>query len=442
MIFAPQPANDFQRFYELYYAECRRRVPRIQAIAAKWRFEDLIPGLSDYDTRFIVADGMTVRDWCDMSAAVGEVHLDLCRRHPHWARNLEHLPGINLTWSELTDPARYYPEYPQWTFYHSEDDGRLAAAQHYLDGRTWSLEDRCFHLKKFCLFYGRYDRGIDPPVNLHEFENKYPLHSRFMHYFCPPLQSALCLLLERPVAGKLETVRLACGMFPETPVFREMRDAVERHYEVPELYAEPELTRLEDRLEDALVMLRGRLVPVIGDLVPDAADKSVTQWKADLDRVPVSPAMKVFDASRFSRLMKGRLRFYAHAPSGHFDSTWLIENELLRLRRNFFEIPFGTFREMTAGTKAGDPSAFIPDLVPALLTPEEARCTLEFARLTTGRWAPGTQKQTALRIADVFDGFFHALNKVARVVGEAGGRRQESGVRSQEAGGRGQCLRV
>lgn len=418
MRFAPRPENDFRRFYELYYAECRRRVPGIQAIAAKWRFEDLIPGLSDYDTRFIVADGMTVRDWCDMSTAVGEVHLDLCRRHPHWARNLEHLPGINLTWAELTDPAMYYPEYPQWTFYNTENPARLAAAQNYLAGRPWSLEDRVFHLKKFCLYHGRYDRKIDPAVNLHEFESKYPLHSRFMHYFCPPLQSALCLLLGRPVAGKMETVRLACEMFPGVPVFGEMCDAVERHYEIPELYVEPELSRLEDRLEAALEMLRGRLAPVIGDIVPGAADKSVAQWKAELNRAPVSPVMKIFDASRFSRLMKGRLRFYAHAPAGHFDSLWLIENELRRLGRNFFAIPFGTFWEAATGGKVADPATIVPRLVPDLLTPEEAHATLEFARLTPGHWAPGTQKQVAIEIAAVFDGFFHALNKVARVVAE------------------------
>lgn len=415
IVFAPRPANDFRRFHELYYAECRRRVPRIRAMAAKWRFEDLIPGLSDFDTRFIVADGMTVQDWCDMSAAVGEVHLDLCRRFPHWARNLEHLPGVNLTWTELTDPAMYYPEYPQWTFYNTEDPARLAAAERYLAGRPWSLEDRRFHLKKFCLFYGRYDRRIDPAVNLRAFESKYPLHSRFMHYFCPPLQAALGLLLGRPVAGKMEAVRLACEMFPDAPVFGEMRDAVERHYEVPALYVEPALSRLEDRLEAALDMLRGRLASVIADIVPGAAGKSTAQWQADLDRAPVSPAMKIFDASRFSRLMKGRLQFYAAAPA-HFDSTWPIENELRRLGRNFFAIPFGTFWEATTGEKVKDPAGIVPRLVPSLLTAEEARCTLEFARLTCGRRAPGAQKQAALDIAAVFDGFFHALNQVAQAV--------------------------
>jgi hypothetical protein len=367
---------------------------------------------------------MTVQDWCDMSSAVGAVHLDLCNRYPHWARNLEHLPGINLTWTELTDPAMYYPEYPQWTFYRTEDPARLAAAERYLAERPWSLEDQCFHLKKFCLYYGRYDRRIDPAVNLHEFESKYPLHSRFMHYFCPPLQSALCLLLRRPVTGKMETVRLACEMFPEEPVFREMRDVVDRHYEVPALYVEPDISRLEDRLEAALDLLRRRLAPVVADVVPDADNKTVAQWKTDLNRAPVSATMKVFDSARFSRLMKGRLQFYARAPATHFDSTWPIENELRRLKRSFFDVPFGTYWEVTAGEKVQDPVTIVPRLVPALLTAEEARCSLEFARLTPGHWAPGTQRQVALDIAAVFDGFFHALNKVAEAVAE---REQRTG---------------
>ena len=70
MQFEPKPRNDFEDFFERYYAECRSRIPKIQAIAAKWAFEDLIPGLSDFDTRFIVADDMTFEDWCKMSAEV------------------------------------------------------------------------------------------------------------------------------------------------------------------------------------------------------------------------------------------------------------------------------------------------------------------------------------------------------------------------------------
>ena len=98
----------------------KKKFPKLEGIAGKWRFEDLIPGLSDFDSRFICADNMTIEDWCDLSEITGDVHLNLSKRFPHWARTLEHLPGINLTWQELMDERTYYPEYLQWSFYISD----------------------------------------------------------------------------------------------------------------------------------------------------------------------------------------------------------------------------------------------------------------------------------------------------------------------------------
>ena len=77
MRFAPRPENDFADYIRTYYRECRARFDGIEAIAGKWMFRDLIPGMSDFDTRFIVRDGMTADDWCRMSTAVGEAHLRL-----------------------------------------------------------------------------------------------------------------------------------------------------------------------------------------------------------------------------------------------------------------------------------------------------------------------------------------------------------------------------
>lgn len=411
MSVARQPENDFARFIDIYYQECRQRFPTIECIGGKWEFEDLIPGLSDFDTRFIVRDGMTVRDWCEMSSAVGEVHLDMCRRFPHWARNLEHLPGINLMWQELVNPGMYYPEYPQWTFYKTSNPARLAAAEQYLSRRPWDAKDEYFHLKKFCLYFGRYDRKIDPPVNLGPYENKYPLHSRFMHYFCPPLQSALCVLFKRPIRGKLETVHLACERFPDVPVFAEMRKNVEQGYEAFEHYQEPEMTLLEDRLEKALEFLKGQIAPHL-TLIPDPVDKTVLEWKACLARVPQQATLRVFEASRFSRLMKGRLRFYAMAPA-HFDSSWPIENELRRMRRNFFEIPFGAFFELYSGRPAVDPLQHMSSLPQGLLTDHEIESVHAFYRLLPASRQFGNLRDAALAVSLVFDGFFSALVKIS-----------------------------
>ena len=133
-----------------------------------------------------------------MSVAVGDVHTRLAREAPRWARILEHLPGLNLTRNEMTSPVTYYPEFQQWTYY--KGDGQvLGSIRTCLARKRWASRDEAFHLKKFSMYYGPYIRGIDPPVNLGKWENKYPLHSRFMHYFSPPVQSAVSIVRTRGV---------------------------------------------------------------------------------------------------------------------------------------------------------------------------------------------------------------------------------------------------
>jgi len=190
MIFEPRPENIFPEFIHCYFERCRAVCPPLRAIAGKWTFEDLIPGLSDFDTRLIFLDDVTPSNWIDLSVAVGEVHTELASQRPEWARILEHLPGLNLTQSEMIDPVTYYPEFQQWSFYIG-DTGFLSPIRDALADRPWGDRDEIFHLKKFSTYYGPYRRGIDPAVNLGKWENKYPLHSRYMHYFTPPVQSAV-----------------------------------------------------------------------------------------------------------------------------------------------------------------------------------------------------------------------------------------------------------
>ncbi len=56
----PAPPNDFAEFIETYFGRCRERVPLIEGNAGKWKFEDLIPGLSDFDMRFFVPDDLSL----------------------------------------------------------------------------------------------------------------------------------------------------------------------------------------------------------------------------------------------------------------------------------------------------------------------------------------------------------------------------------------------
>ncbi|MFH1476283.1 MAG: hypothetical protein ABIH24_02160 [Verrucomicrobiota bacterium] len=406
------PGNDFPEFIRNYFDECHRRMPAIEAIAGKWSFEDLIPGMSDFDTRFLCADSMTAADWCRMSMIVGQVHLDLCRKYPQWVRILEHLPGINLTWNELADEITYYPEYLQWTFYHSTNAPRQQATLSFLERRAWDRKDEYFHLKKFLLYYGPYDRSFDRSINLGPYAVKYPLHSRLMHYFTPPLQSAVSICLKRPVRGKMEALRLAAELFPETPVFREVLDLAASHYESPELYDEPALTGLEHRLLQGLDAAASGLKRHISILPPAAVDSGPQAWRLALGAVRMDPALLIFDNAKFARLMRGRLYFYVNAPA-YFDHVYLIQNELNRIGHNFFHVPFSIFRELARGEKTDDPAAFVPSLVPELLTAEEAACTLEFARLAGQPYA-GREDAVARAIIRVFDGFYCALYKVSQ----------------------------
>lgn len=411
MNFAPKPENDFAEFIRTYYQECRYRFDKIEAVAGKWMFRDLIPGMSDFDTRFILADSMTADDWCRMSTAIGEVHLSLCRRFPCWARNLEHLPGINLTWNELASERSYYPEYQQWTFYYCEQPRKLGEVTQKLARRGWNEKDEYFHLKKFCLYFGRYDRNIDPPINLGVHTNKYPLHSRLMHYFCPPVHSAVCLLERRNIVGKMDAFELAERHFPNLRCWGLIREILHAGYETPKWYQEPFLTELEDELEAALQAMVPQLREAV-TLIPPGAGTDIAAWKKALQNVPVDPALVILDNAKFSRLMKGRLRFYIQAPP-HFDSIWLIQNELRRIGNNFFRVPFRTYWKLRMGETVQDPVTILDRLRSDPLTDTEIAATKEFARLTPGHWEEGREKEVATAIADIFDDFFRALTKIS-----------------------------
>ena len=414
MKFAPRPENDFAHYIDTYFRECRCRFDAIQAIAGKWMFRDLIPGMSDFDTRFIVRDGMSVDDWCAMSTAVGEAHLYLCEKHPCWARNLEHLPGINLTWTELTSERSYYPEYQQWTYYHSDDPQRLGDAMRGFSQRPWDVKDEYFHLKKFCLYYGRYDRTIDVPVNLGIHENKYPLHSRVMHYFSPPVMSAVCILEKQNMPGKFDAFDMAAQLFPDLECWDIIREILHAGYEIPKWYAEPQLVKFEDAMEDALAEIAKALREVV-TLIPPEAGLDIGQWKKHLSSVPMDPALVIFDNAKFSRLMKGRLRFYANAPR-HFDAEYLIENELKRINTNFFRAPFRVFWKIRSQESVENPVDILDNLKGDVLSDAEVRAAREFDKLTGPGWQERDRPQTALAIADIFDDFFSALTKIGEQV--------------------------
>lgn len=409
MKFAPKPENEFYEFIRTYYRECRGRFPKIEAIAGKWMYRDLVPGMSDFDSRFIVADDMSADDWNQMSTLIGQVHLDLCRQHPCWARILEHTPGINLTWSELVSEKSYYPEFKQWTFYDTTKPDKVSAGQIHFASREWDIKDEYFHLKRFCTYYGRYDRTRDHVINLGVQANKYPMHSRVMHYFSPPVHSAVCLIERKNMPGKMNAFERARYHFPDLRCWDLVDEILNKNYEVPKWYADPYLSDLEDTMEDALAVIAARLREELA-LPPEKGGVDFAALGRALGKIPVDPVLLIFESCRFSRLMKGRLDFYLHAPAD-FDTAFLIQNELGRIGINFFTVPFQAYWKIKTGEDVTDPVTILDKLSGDPLTEDEVSATREFARLDFSDWR-GKERLVTEQIIAVYDGFYKGLSKV------------------------------
>jgi hypothetical protein len=397
--FEPEPPNDFHRFIDTYLERCRAVCPKLEAIAGKWTFEDLIPGLSDFDTRFIFADDTTVEEWLAMSIAVGQVHTRLAKEFPAWARILEHLPGLNLTRAEVMDPGIYYPEFQQWTYYRGEA-GIIDAIRAYLAERPWRRRDEVFHLKKFATYYGPYLRGIDPAVNIGRWTNKYPLHSRFLHYFTPPLQSALSLVKRKGVCGKLDALRGAREVFPHPETIDLTLEAVDCHYEIPAYYQEPKLTEIERTLATYLKDACERFAEHVTVIDLGPAD-TPEQLKRKIAGIPVDPRERFFEGAKFCRFMKGRLLFYAEEIPW-FETTWLIRNELGRIVNNFYDQPLTTFAMAWFGEKV--PAVLVLDRLRGNVLPAEI-CdgVSRFIQVAQSPVSNGEEKMRARQVADVFE---------------------------------------
>jgi hypothetical protein len=407
--FTPAPANDFREFIAQYFARCRAAYDRIVAIAGKWTFEDLIPGLSDFDTRLIVQGEMTPADWTTMSLAIGRVHTGMAREFPHWARNLEHLPGLNLTVNEMCNSLLYSPEFQQWTFY-AGDESAIARIKTSLAKHEWSTRDEHFHLRKIVTYIGPYQRGIDPAINLGAWESKYPLHSRFLHYFSPPVQSSVSLASRGHFPGKLLAMRAAGRLFHNVEVINLALDAVRKHYELPELYVDPALSDLERRLDHALLAIWRQLREHV-TLVEIGPEDSAEDARRKIAAASANAIDLFFESIKFCRLMRGRLMFYSE-DIPWFDSIWLIRNELGRMKANFHDKPLAAYALARYGEKLS-PAAVLTRLQGELLSQSDVEAMQRFASLLCEPIVAGEERKQARRIADSFDPVLRVLEMLS-----------------------------
>jgi hypothetical protein len=397
--FEPKPSNDFQEFIETYYERCLAVCPQLRGIAGKWNFEDLIPGLSDFDARLVFEDGLVEKDWAAISINVGNVHTELAIQYPHWARKLEHNPGQNLTHAEMLDPILYNPESKLWTFY-AGDEGISTSIRKYLQTKPWTRRDELFYLKKFAAYYGPYHRGIDPPVNMGRWENKYPLHSRFMHYFTPPVQAAVALAQKKPVRGKSDSLKTARRLFPVPEVIDMVLDAVERHYEITEYYRELRLGQIEAQLESYLCEVYAALWDRVTLIDVDSSD-TAQELRAKVSAIPLDPVEEFCDCTRFGRLMRGRLDFYA-TDIPWFDTTWLIPNEVRRMPKNFIQRSLLTYGKVRWNEDLA-PETVLARLEGNLLTSPICQGVRTFASLAGRELTKESQKRRAAELACTYE---------------------------------------
>lgn len=413
--FQPCPENEFPEFIETYYQRCRAVCPEIEGNAGKWKFEDLIPGLSDFDTRFLTRDGLRADDWNRMSMAVGQVHYDLARERPEWARTLEHLPGVNLSLGELTDPDGYYPEFCQWTFYRAENPA-LRDAGAAFSTRPWSDADAAYHWKRIALYYDRYNRSIDPPINLGSFEGKYPLHSRYMHYLAPPLHSAVCLMDHRTTPGKLDAFRRAREVFPMPEVMDLVLGGIEQHYETPEWYEEPRLTELDALLECYLCAA----IDTVRTRTPGFAcppQPAPAEVRAAVKTLPEAGAMtRFFENIKFARFMKGRLWFYAQELAW-FDSLPLIRIELGRIGKNFLTTPLEIFSSQILGRDLPW-NTVLEELRSCGFSRQDIAVCRRFHELADPQAPVGEYRIRALQLVDLYSDFLGLLDRVSQLAQE------------------------
>jgi len=416
LYFTPRPVNDFPEFIETYYRRCQQECPEIEGSAGKWKFEDLIPGLSDFDTRFLTRNGLTSEDWNRLSMAVGRTHLELALERPEWARTLEHLPGVNLTWDELFDPASFYPEFCQWSFHCGQAD-TVGNASAFFGEKAWSDTDAVYHWKRIALYYGRYNRSIDPPINLGRFESKYPLHSRYLHYLAPPVHSAVCLMEKKTRPGKLDAFHTAGRMFPQPEVMEIVLDGINRHYETPLWYAEPELTNLDLLLEKYLAGVVNTLIDADGTL-DCPRNPSVEELCAAMVQLPKTPPISVFfENIKFARFMKGRLWFYAHEVAW-FDSPPLIRIELGRLAKNFLVTPLELFSQEILGRKLPW-KAVLDELSACGFSAHEIRICRDFHRIADPNAPVSEYRLRASQLVDIYSDFLNVLERISLIARRA-----------------------
>ena len=177
-------------------------------------------------------------------------------------------------------------------------------------------------------------------------------------------------------------------------------EAVEKHYEIPEYYQEPKLTQIEDMLEkylkDMYLVLKEHvtLIKVEAEDTPESIREKVSE-------IPIDSVEEFTDGTRFGRLMKGRLQFYA-TQIPWFDTDWLIPNEVNRMAKNFYDRPLKAYA-IARWHKDMSPETVLERLRGSLFNSQIAEGVKKFVSISRQPLEEDKMKERAAEMAEFYE---------------------------------------
>jgi hypothetical protein len=401
-----------RQFFELAETLGQRwaeALPFFSVAVAKWRYEDLVPGLSDLDPRVLCQD-IGADDWLELDRVSGRIQLDLLWQRPEWSRKLEHTPGVCMNLSELYDPLLYQPEMRQWSYYYG-DRAIYNQLKTHLRERAWDVRDERFHLARWLMFWGPYNREIDPPINVAPaIEPRYALHSRAMHYFVPALQAALSILDREAVGGKRETLYRWLDRFPDEPVLGETAHMLEVHYEVPILYDLEALYAFEARCFDFLLKIAPMVLNAVTS-VPLPENATADDLQIIFQQQPPDPLQAMFTGVKFARIRTGRWQMYLNAPP-YYDTDWLLGNEIRQVGAYFTHPYFAGLTYLRWGETALPLEEIVARLRGELLDAAETEAVLRIFELAHSEPDHVSARDRVAQAMAIFPTYYCVLEKL------------------------------
>jgi len=100
----------------------------------------------------------------------------------------------------------------------------------------------------------------------------------------------------------------------------------------------------------------------------------------------------------------------------HFDSIWLIQNELSRIGKSFFANPFTIYWKTFGDGESLPPLEVAKRLTGKIFTPEDFSVIKRFKELTMNGYEKGKEIEITKQIVEVMDEFYLALDKLVRTI--------------------------